>query len=80
VRSEDLAIVELNGATAESTNIYDPDATLVGAYRQLFQQWSIVFQIGAMNRSNGAKVSSIGRLFSLLSTYLSTRVAYKISD
>jgi len=38
---EDLAIVELNGATAESTNIYDPDGSLLSAYRQLFRQWSI---------------------------------------
>src|SRR5207249_3935590 len=44
---EDLAIIELNGATAESTNIYDPDARLTDAYRQLFLQWSLVFRIGA---------------------------------
>jgi hypothetical protein len=35
---DDLAIVELNGATAESTNIYDPSRSLLAAYRTLFAQ------------------------------------------
>jgi membrane protein DedA with SNARE-associated domain len=63
---EDIAIVELNGATAESTNVYDPSATLFGAYRVLFRQWSIVFAIGAENRRRGAAASSLGRLARLL--------------
>ena len=52
-----LAIVELNGATAESTDIYDPNRSLLSAYRQLFKQWSIVFTIGAANRASGATVT-----------------------
>ena len=56
----DLAIVELNGVTSEPTNIYDPDGTLLDAYRQLFRQWSITFAIGAANRRAGAaRVSSL---------------------
>jgi hypothetical protein len=77
---EDLAIVELNGATAESTNIYDPDASLVGAYRQLFRQWSLVFSIGAANRRAGAPASSVRRLFELLRAHRSTDVAFGTSD
>src|SRR5204863_2452629 len=77
---EDLAIIELNGATAESTNIYDPDARLTDAYRQLFLQWSLVFRIGAMNRSNGTPVSSFRRIVCLVRAHRATRVAYEISD
>jgi hypothetical protein len=67
---EDLAIVELNGATAESTNIYDPASSLVAAYRQLFEQWSLVFAIGAANRAKGREVASIARLLELLRAHL----------
>jgi hypothetical protein len=77
---EDLAIVELNGATAESTNIYDPEGSLLGAYRQLFRQWSIVFAIGAANRAAGAPVSSTRRLAELIRAHLTTRIAFALSD
>jgi membrane protein DedA with SNARE-associated domain len=79
-RGEDLAIVELNGATAESTDIYDPDRSLVGAYRQLFTQWSIVFAIGAGNRSSGAPVTDTRRLIQLLHTYAASTPAFALSD
>jgi hypothetical protein len=76
----DLAIVELNGVTAESTNIYDPDSSLLAAYRQLFRQWSIVFSIGARNRAGGAPVASIRRLIGLVMAHLTAPIAYRISD
>jgi membrane protein DedA with SNARE-associated domain len=76
----DLAIVELNGATAESTEIYDPDGSLFDAYRQLFRQWSLVFEIGAANRTGGAPVTSGRRLIELVRSHLATRVAYALSD
>jgi RimK-like ATP-grasp domain len=46
----DLAIVELNGATAESTNIYDPHTTLIAAYRQLFRHFDRLFNRGGQSR------------------------------
>ena len=76
----DLAIVELNGATAESTNIYDPHTSLIDAYRQLFRQWSIVFSIGAANRAAGAPVTSHRRLFGLLRAHLRAAEPFPISD
>ena len=76
----DLAIVELNGATAESTNIYDPHTTLFDAYRQLFRQWSIVFAIGAANRAAGAPVTSHRRLFELVRAHLRTAEPFPVSD
>jgi membrane protein DedA with SNARE-associated domain len=76
----DLAIVELNGATAESTNIYDPDGSLIEAYRQLFQQWALVFKIGEANRAVGARVSSTRRMLDLARAHFSLPVAYAVSD
>jgi hypothetical protein len=66
-----LAIVELNGATAESTDIYDPDHSLWHAYRRLFRQWALVFAIGAENRARGAGVTSARRMLDLLRGHLS---------
>lgn len=50
---EGFAIIELNGLTSESTNIYDPAWPIRRAWRQLFEQWAIVFEIGARNRARG---------------------------
>jgi membrane protein DedA with SNARE-associated domain len=69
---EDLAIVELNGATAESTNIYDPETPLIDAYRTLFRQWSLVFAIGAANRRRGVAGTTARRLFQLMLAHLNS--------
>jgi membrane protein DedA with SNARE-associated domain len=76
----DLAIVELNGVTSESTDIYDPDGSLFQAYRQLFRQWRIIFAIGAANRARGARVSSGSRLLAILHAHLTTPVSCSLSD
>ena len=75
-----LAIVELNGATAESTDIYDPNRSLLSAYRQLFKQWSIVFTIGAGNRATGAAVTPTRRLASLVRAHMTAKPAFALSD
>lgn len=77
---EDLAIVELNGAGAESTNIYDPDGTLVDAYRVLFQQWSLVFRIGAENRRRGVVPMSFWRLAALIVGHLTSPQPNRLAD
>jgi len=46
-------IIELNGVTSESTDIYDPENSLFEAYRKLFRQWHLAFEIGALNRAAG---------------------------
>jgi hypothetical protein len=50
-------IVELNGATSEATHIYDPKHNAIAgpllAWRTLFEQWSLMFAIGAANRAAG---------------------------
>ena len=49
-RGEDFAVLELNGVTSESTNLYDPSWSLIRAYRTLFRQWAVCFAIGDANR------------------------------
>jgi membrane protein DedA with SNARE-associated domain len=76
----DLAIVELNGATAECTEIYDPDASLLSGYRQLFRQWSLVFEIGAANRAGGTSTTPLSRLIQLAHAHVMSRAAHAVSD
>jgi len=76
----DLAIVELNGATAECTNVYDPQASLWSAYRQLFLQWRLVFEIGAANRRLGAPAATSRRLYGLLRDHFTMTTPFAVSD
>lgn len=48
-------ILELNGASAEMTGLYDRSNSLIAAYRTLFQQWRMVFEIGALHRDAGCR-------------------------
>jgi membrane protein DedA with SNARE-associated domain len=52
-------ILELNGVSAEATHVYDPSVSLLEAYRVLFQQWRIAFEIGALNRQLGHRLMSL---------------------
>jgi hypothetical protein len=62
---EDLAILELNGVTAEPTDVYDPHRTVWSSYRALFEQWRLVFAIGEANRRAGHACAPWSRLLEL---------------
>jgi membrane protein DedA with SNARE-associated domain len=71
----DLAIVELNGVTSESTNLYDPSWSLFAAYRTLFRQWSLLYRIGYANRRRGhASTGILELLRHVFGYYRSLRV------
>jgi hypothetical protein len=57
-----IKIVELNGVTSEATHIYDPKLSLFDAYRVLFEQWQIAFEIGDLNRMRGTRPTSVAEL------------------
>lgn len=79
-RGEDLAIIELNGVTSESTNIYDPSLSLVNAWRVLCEQWTLVFEIGAANRARGHQPARTGRLLRLVLQHLRETPALPIAS
>jgi pimeloyl-ACP methyl ester carboxylesterase/membrane protein DedA with SNARE-associated domain len=62
-KGDDYRIVELNGVTSESTDVYDPSFGLLRGYRTLGRQWGLAFRIGAENRRRGHHPSSIVALF-----------------
>lgn len=51
----DFSVIEINGAGAESTHIWDSKTGLIEAWRALFLQLSLLFRIGAINRRRGFK-------------------------
>lgn len=55
MRGEDFEIIEVNGAAAEATHIWDARCTLREAYRTLFRQFAILFSISAANRKRGCR-------------------------
>jgi len=59
-------VIELNGVTSEATSIYQPGRSLPEAYRTLFRQWRIAFQIGAVNREAGVRPSTLRELSGVL--------------
>jgi hypothetical protein len=59
-------IMELNGVTSESTNIYDRRYSLLDSYQILFTQWKIAFEIGSANHTLGAKCLSLREFIKLI--------------
>lgn len=68
-RGKDLKVIELNGATAEATHIYDPRYGVLSAWGTLFDQWRILFEIAAENRARGAALVHWSELLRMLSRY-----------
>ncbi len=73
-------IIEINGASAEATHIWDASMGLKEAYMTLFEQFRILFQIGAANRCRGHQPIGVLRCLSdalaywrLARTYPTTR-------
>jgi membrane protein DedA with SNARE-associated domain len=59
-------ILELNGVSSEATDIYDPRNSLLVAYRRLFAQWRLAFEIGAAQRSLGITPLRPGELLIMM--------------
>lgn len=69
VAGRNMKIVELNGVTSEATHIYDPKFSLFDAYRVLFEQWRIAFEIGNVNRARGVRPTSVADLLRMTREY-----------
>ena len=65
-----LRIIELNGLTSESTHIYDPRHGLFFAYKALFRQFRIAFEIADRSRVRGVRPDSLRSVVRLVFRYL----------
>lgn len=80
-RGEDFTVIELNGVTSESTNLYDPAWSLCRAYRTLFRQWSILFRIADENIRAGVRPTPPLELLRNVVTYYRRReLPFTVSD
>lgn len=85
-RAEDLMagkhfqIVELNGAAAEAASIYDSRNSLFSAYKTLFQQWDLVFAIGAENHRRGCATTKVSILWREWRNYHLLAATYPAAD
>ncbi|EQA36298.1 ATP-grasp domain protein [Leptospira inadai serovar Lyme str. 10] len=68
-------IIELNGVTSESTNLYDPRFSMGDRYAILFKQWQLLFKIG--RESGGKKAGLFPILRAIWDFYKGDR---KVSD
>ncbi len=69
LEGKSFKIIEINGAGAEATHIWDARTRLWEAYQTLFEQFRILFQIGAENRRRGHRPLGAWRLLQSLWRY-----------
>ena len=62
----DIRILELNGVASEATHVYDPSLGVVAAWCTLFEQWDLVFEIGAALRARGVRPATLRELAACL--------------
>lgn len=77
-RGEGIKLIELNGLTSESTNMYDPKHGLFFAYKTLTAQWALIFRISSENRKRGVQADSLWATIRLLAGYLSGKSAKEL--
>lgn len=75
-----FVVIEVNGATSESTNLYEPSWSARRAYAVLFRQWALAFRIGAANRARGHRPLGALALLRLVRAYYRDRRVSALSD
>ena len=77
---KNFQIIELNGAASEATSIYDARNSIFAAYRTLFQQWDLVFAIGAANRQRGCEPTKLALVWQKWREYSRMAATYPAAD
>ena len=52
-KGQQIKVLEVNGVTSEATHMYDPRYPLGYAYRVMFRQWKLAFEVGLTNIKQG---------------------------
>lgn len=79
-RGENFKIVEINGAGAEATHIWDRNTTLREAYAALMQQYNLLWEIGAENAKRGFKPVTIKQLIAAYRHETKLWAEYPLTD
>lgn len=73
-------IIELNGVTSESTNLYDPKFSIRQSYSILFRQWKLIFEIGYKNHSLGIPFTPYQKIFQLIGDHNDYRKKFSLLE
>lgn len=77
----DMKIIEVNGVTSESTNVYDPSWSIFRAWGVLIRQWTIAYAIGdEVRRRDNVKPIPLRRLLRDVWRYYRARKVSLVSD
>ncbi|MBL0921790.1 MAG: alpha/beta fold hydrolase [Phycisphaerales bacterium] len=79
-RGEGFAIVELNGAMSESTNMYDPTRSIFWTYALLARHWRLLVRIGHARRRMGVKPMPLRDLLHAVRDHYRGRPGSEVSD
>lgn len=75
-----FGVVELNGTTGESTNVYDPFKSFVWRYRVLFALWRHLFELGVWRVSLGTPSMTARTLLGSLRSFFRRRTGSELAD
>ena len=50
---QNFSIIEINGAGAEPTHIYDPKHSIFFAWKEIAKHWKLLFKVSQLNRNLG---------------------------
>jgi pimeloyl-ACP methyl ester carboxylesterase/membrane protein DedA with SNARE-associated domain len=79
-RGEGFKIIELNGVTGESTNIYDPRRSIVWAFRVTLAQWRLMYQLGHARMKAGHRPLPVRELFRRIREHKGSRSGSALAD
>ena len=55
---KNFKIIEINGAGSEATHIYDPNHSIIFAWKEIIRHWDILYRISMANRKKGYRYLS----------------------
>jgi len=69
-QGKNFKILEINGVAAEPAHIYDPHYSVSQAYKDLFQQWKVIYEISYYQHRNGVEYMTFGEAKKAVKEYL----------
>ncbi|MFI4916133.1 MAG: alpha/beta fold hydrolase [Phycisphaerales bacterium JB060] len=75
-----FSVIELNGSSAEATNVYDPTRTWWWAIEVMSQQWAHAYRLGTMRRAMGYPAVSLADLMRMVWRARRSRPGSELAD
>lgn len=75
-----IKILEVNGANSEPAHIYDPNTSLLDAYRHLFAHWRNLFEISRANHKLGIPYMGSWQGYLHLKKHLKQKSEFEVSE